>query len=132
MSVEEIALTLPAEEPFHGVAHLVLGGLAARLDLSFDALEDLELGLDTLLERFDDEDADVSVRVRIEDDDVTLSVGPFSRTKLRGELERESGEALGLRRILDAVSDRIDVVDEQGGEWISLRRRMQRERKATG
>ena len=127
MSVEEIALTLPADESFHGVAHLVLGGLAARLDLSFDALEDLELGLDTLLERIDGESTEVSVRVRIEDDDVTLSVGPFSRIKLRGELETESGKALDLRRILDAVSDRIDVVDEQGGEWVSLRRRVQRE-----
>jgi hypothetical protein len=131
VSVEEIALTLPAEESFHGVAHLVLGGLAARLDLSFDALEDLELGLDTLLERFGDEDADVSVRVRISDDDVTLSVGPFSSTTLRGELERDSGDALGLRRILDAVSDQIEVVDEHAGEWISLRRRVQRQGRST-
>ena len=33
MSGDEIQLTLPADVAFHGVAHLVLGGLAVRLDL---------------------------------------------------------------------------------------------------
>ena len=40
--MDEIALTLPADEAFHSVAHLVLGGLAARLDLTVETLEELE------------------------------------------------------------------------------------------
>ena len=31
---DEIRLTLPRERPFYGIAHLVLGGLAVRLDLT--------------------------------------------------------------------------------------------------
>jgi len=45
--VDEIALTLPADEAFSGVAHLVLGGLAVRLGLTVEILEDLELALVT-------------------------------------------------------------------------------------
>jgi hypothetical protein len=61
VSGDEISLTLPADDAFHRVAHLVLGGLAVRLDLSYEHLEDLELALDALLERSQD-DAEVTVR----------------------------------------------------------------------
>ena len=37
--------------PYHGVARLVVGGLAARLDLSYEDLEDLQLALESVLER---------------------------------------------------------------------------------
>ena len=36
MSGDEISLTLPADEEFRRVAHLVVGGLAVRLDLTFN------------------------------------------------------------------------------------------------
>ena len=45
MSVDEISLTLPADDAFRRVAHLVLGRLAVRLDLTFESLEDLRAGL---------------------------------------------------------------------------------------
>ena len=45
MSGDEICLTLPADEAFHGVAHLVLGGLAVRLDLTYEDLELVRHGM---------------------------------------------------------------------------------------
>jgi len=36
---DEITLTLPREPEFHRVAHLVLGGLAVRLNLTIENLE---------------------------------------------------------------------------------------------
>ena len=39
---DEIKLILPAQEDFHPVAHLVVGGLAARLELTYEQLEDLQ------------------------------------------------------------------------------------------
>ena len=45
MTADEITLALPRERPFFGVAHLVLGGLAVRLDLGFEQLEDLQVAL---------------------------------------------------------------------------------------
>jgi anti-sigma regulatory factor (Ser/Thr protein kinase) len=109
MRVDEISLTLPADDAFRRVAHLVLGGLAVRLELTYETLEDIELALDTLLERSGDRD-EVTVRVRVDADELRAVVGPFEAEVLR-ELGQEAGDRLSLRRILDAVCDRVEVAD---------------------
>ena len=48
---DEIVLTLPRERRFYDVAHLVVSGLGARLNLTMDNLADLQLALDGLLPR---------------------------------------------------------------------------------
>jgi len=122
--MDEIALTLPADEAFHSVAHLVLGGLAARLDLTVEALEELELALDALLQRSEAAYAnEISVRVRIGDEEVRTLVGPFLED-VRSELEGDSGEALDLRRILRAVCDGVDISERDGGQWVELTKRV--------
>ena len=60
---DEIRLVIPAEQDFHGVARLVLGGVAARLDLSYEQLEDLQTALEALLRLRDDED-EIAVALR--------------------------------------------------------------------
>jgi hypothetical protein len=121
LSVDEIRLTLPADEAFHGVAHLVLGGLAVRLDLTFENLEDLELALDSLLERTRT-DEDITLRVLVGDGELRTIIGPFS--SLRAEFEKSSGD-LNLRRILSAVCDSVEIEDREGGEWVELTKRVQ-------
>jgi len=129
VSGDEICLTLPADEAFHGVAHLVLGGLAVRLDLTYENLQDLELALDALLER-SSEDGDVTVLVRVGDGAVHTVVGPFS--SLRAELEAGDGDALDLRRILAAVCDRVEVEDRDGSQWVELTKTVQTGRRDGG
>ena len=121
MSGDEISLTLPADEAFHRVAHLVVGGLAARLDLTFEHLEDLELALDALLERPLTEEA-VTLRVQVLDGELRTTVGPFS--PMRGELERGGSEELNLARILRAVCDGVEIADRDGSEWVELTKRV--------
>src|SRR2546423_13832278 len=104
LSGDEISLTLPADEAFHRVAHLVLGGFALRQDLTYENLEDLELALDALLERTQGEEP-VNVRIRIVDGELRTTVGPFAA--LRAELDRDGADALNLSRILAAVCDRV-------------------------
>jgi anti-sigma regulatory factor (Ser/Thr protein kinase) len=123
--MDEIALTLPADEAFHSVAHLVLGGLAVRLDLTVEALEELALAVETLLQRSEDAYADeISVRVRIGDETIQTVVGPFLED-LRSELEGDSGAALDLKRILRAVCDRVEISEDGGGQWVELTKRVQ-------
>jgi hypothetical protein len=117
VSGDEIQLTLPADVAFHGVAHLVLGGLAVRLDLTYEDLQDLELALDTLLDRSNDE-GDVTLVVHVDDGSVRAVVGPFD--SLRRELEGDGGDSLDLRRILAAVCDRVRVEDRDGSQWVEL------------
>ena len=121
MSGDEISLTLPADEAFHRVAHLVVGGLAVRLDLTFEHLEDLELALDALLERPLTEDA-LTLRVRILDGELRTTVGPF--TPMRAELERGGTAALNLSRILGAVCDSVEIADRDGSEWVEVTKRV--------
>jgi anti-sigma regulatory factor (Ser/Thr protein kinase) len=122
LSGDEISLTLPADEAFRRVAHLVLGGFAARLDLTYESLEDLELALDALLERTRD-DEEVTLRVRIIDGELHTIVGPFA--SLRNEMERGDNDDLNLSRILGAVCDSVDVSERDGSEWVQLTKRVE-------
>ena len=116
MTGDEIVLTIPREDSFHEVAHLVLGGVAARLNLSFESLDDLETALDAVLERAA-EDGEVTVKLRLSERAIHALVGPFSVARLRAELERQPGEDVSLRRILDTVVDRY-ALDADG--WLEL------------
>jgi hypothetical protein len=129
LSGDEIQLTLPADEAFHRVAHLVVGGLAVRLNLTFESLEDLELALDALLERAK-RDEDIVLRVQVQDGELHTIVGPF--VSLRGELEDGDGDALNLSRILDAVCDSVEISDRDGSEWVELTKRVDRMEGAVG
>jgi hypothetical protein len=123
MTGDEIILTIPREEPFHEVAHLVLGGVAARLELTFESLDDLETALDAVLERSQN-DGEVTVRLRIEDGSIHAAVGPLPVERVRSELERDSGEGVTLRRILDTV---VDGYELDGDGWLELRKRVEQE-----
>ena len=123
MSGDEIVLTLPRERPFFNVAHLVLGGLAVRLDLSFDQLEDVQVALAELLEQQED-GRDITVSVAIEDDLIRASLGPFDDS-LTAELARD-GDSVGLRRVLATVVDSVDVTERDGEPWVELTKAVKR------
>jgi hypothetical protein len=114
---DEIRLVLPAQEDFHPVAHLVVGGLGARLELTYEQLEDLQVAVEALLACRED-DGQVSVVVSVESDTVRATVGPFQPPAL-AELERDTGE-FGLRRVLDTVTDSVQVEERDGSAWVAL------------
>lgn len=121
MTPVEVRLSLPREREFTSVAHLVLGGLAARLDLTFEELADLELALDGLLER-DQGEGEITVSLRVHEGELRATVGPFDGDALRDELDPEAGERLGLRRILDALADDVAVCERGGQHWLEVRK----------
>jgi hypothetical protein len=116
MTGDEITLTIPREQPFHEVAHLVLGGVAARLNLTFESIDDLETALDAVLERAAEE-GDVTVKLRLADGAIITRVGPFAADRLEAELERDATNDVTLRRILDTVVDDYEL-DPEG--WLEL------------
>jgi serine/threonine-protein kinase RsbW len=118
VSDDRIVLTMPADRDFYGVAHLVLGGLAARLDLTFEELEDLQVALDELLGSRTG-DGEVTVCLQVTPDAIATSVGPFGADALRRELER-NGQSVGLRRVLETVADRVELDERDGGHWVEL------------
>jgi hypothetical protein len=122
---DQITLTMPRERSFFGVARLVLAGIAARLDVTVEHLEDLELALDSLLERRDG-GSEITVFLEVADGELQASVGPFKGSDLRAELEGEPGESLSLRRLLDAVVDSYEIADRDGNTWVELRKHWDR------
>jgi len=117
---DEIRLVLPAEQDFRRIAHLVLGGLGARHSFTLEQLEDLQLALDALLSRRDDE-GEIVVSVHVEDGGVRAEVGPFPP----GSLEEFDGgdEPFGLRRVLETVCDTYEIEERDAGSWVKLLKR---------
>src|SRR6478736_1026645 len=115
MTGDTITLTIPREEPFHEVAQLVLGGVAARLNLTFESIDDLETALEAVLERAS-ENGEVTVELRFDDHAIMTRVGPFPGDAIREELDRDDG-SVGLRRILDTVLDGYEL---DGDGWLEL------------
>jgi hypothetical protein len=114
---DEITLVVPAQEDFRPIVHLVIGGLAVRLDLTMDALEDLQVALDALLARRDDE-GEVVVRVVFDDQVMRATVGPLPSAILE-DIERDGNE-LGLRRVLETVCETFELEERNGEAWVEL------------
>ena len=114
---DEITLVVPAQEDFRSIVHLVIGGLAVRLDLTMDALEDLQVALDALLVRRDDE-GDVVVRVVFDEQVMRATVGPLPSAILE-DIERDANE-LGLRRVLETVCETFELEERNGEAWVEL------------
>ena len=114
-----VTLQLPREREFFGVAHLVLGGLGARLDVTYDVLEDMTTAIDELLNRRESSE-DVTLTVKIEDATIIATVGPFSG-RVADELHA-SDAGLGLRRVLETVVDGVQVSERDGAQWVELRK----------
>jgi anti-sigma regulatory factor (Ser/Thr protein kinase) len=117
-----VTLQLPRDRDFFGVAHLVLGGLGARFDLTYDVLDDITTALDELMDRREVID-DVTLRVEVRDGEITTTVGPFSG-RVVDELHA-SDAGLGLRRVLETVVDKVSVTERDGGQWVELRKHVE-------
>lgn len=120
MTAADIKLRIPHERPYHGIARLVVGGLAARLDLSYEHLDDLQLALATVLENDGYIVAmDVTVELHARDDGVSIVIGPLSAAELRADLAK-NGDGVSLRRLLSTVVENVDIEDRPDGGWLRL------------
>jgi hypothetical protein len=115
--LDEIALTLPAGREWQPLAELVLGGLAARLGFTVDALDDLQLALEQLLSR---QARRVTIVTRVDQEVIELELGPLVPA-VTSELEREDG-GVGLHRVLAALTDEVMIESRDGEPWITLRK----------
>ena len=116
---DEITLTIPRDPEFHRVAHLVLGGLAVRLDLTIENLEDLEIALDSILDRTDPNAGEITITMSLGDGELEAAIGPLT-PRLLEEIQHEPDGALGLRRVLESTVEdfRID------GEYVRLKKKV--------
>ncbi len=122
---DQIKLTVPNARPYHGVVRLVMGGLAARLELPYEYLEDLQLAVEGLLASEDSAAGDeVTMEVRLLPGSLEVVVGPLAGERLDASLEAASDESegVGLHRLLTTVTGGFEVERRDGGEWIRFRK----------
>jgi hypothetical protein len=112
---DEITLILPRDREFHRVAHLVLGGLALRLNLTIETLEDLQLALSAILDHAKP-NGDVTVSLVVNDGTLETSVGPVDVA----EALSNDGDGLSLRRILWTVADDVKL----DGDYVRLTKKV--------
>jgi hypothetical protein len=120
-----IKLSIPHDPPYHGVARLVVGGLAARLDVSYEQLEDIQLALASVLEDGSYvRDEQVHVELEMGDGVLSMLVGPMDGRRLRADLDDDSEERIGLGRLLGTVVENVGVEERPDGEWLRLEKRL--------
>jgi hypothetical protein len=115
---DEITLSLPQEREFHRVAHLVLGGLAVRLELTIETLEDLQLALATILDEAEP-GGEVTVAMTLRDGLLETSVGPLADgAHLSPGADAE--DRLSPGRILRTLVDEVHV----DGNYVRVLKRL--------
>ena len=120
MTTEEIRLVIPAEEDFRPIAHLVTGGLAMRLDVTYDDLDDVQVAIETLLALRDDS-GELVVSLSADDGMLHAALGPFPPEKVH---PADSEGGLDLDRVLETVCDTHEVEEREGGAWVELTKRI--------
>jgi hypothetical protein len=121
---DEITLTIPRDRALYSVAHLVLSGLGIRLNLTIEHLEDLELAVDAVLERSREEEENVTIAVSVSEGQLETLIGPM-RDGVRAELAAPEGDDVGLRRILDALVDEVELTERDGDDWLKLTKKIE-------
>jgi hypothetical protein len=124
LSADSITLTIPHAKPFHSVARLVVGGLAARLELSYEHLEDLQLALESVLASESVKGEDVTVDLVVGADSVVMKIGPLDPVGLADDLAPEAGADVPLSRLLSTLVEDVSVEEGDGGQRLRLEKRV--------
>ena len=123
---DSIRLTIPRDDAYHGVARLVVGGLAARLAFSYEHLEDIKLALDSFLanEAYA-AGPELTIELRVREDGLELRAGPIAEA-FRLDLERDvpESEGVGLGRLLSTVAEGVGIESGDGADWLRLEKRL--------
>lgn len=126
---DAVRLTIPRTRPYYGVAHLVVGGVAARLDLSYEYLEDVQVALESVIGN----DAyavgnSVTVEVAVDAGAMEVLIGPIDGGRVAPDLESDAtGEGeIGLKRLLGAVVEAAELERRDGVDWLRLRKPLPR------
>jgi anti-sigma regulatory factor (Ser/Thr protein kinase) len=118
---DTIKLTIPHQPPYHGVALLVVGGLAARLDLSYESLEDLQLALENVLENGGyATQAQVTVELEVEDGSLAMMVGPLDGEAVKSALQDDGDDRISLGRLLATLVEDVELKRREDGDWLRL------------
>ncbi|GAB4250952.1 MAG: hypothetical protein Kow00129_11840 [Thermoleophilia bacterium] len=115
---DSVTLEIPRERDFIPILHMVLGGIGLRRNMSFDALDDLQLAVDSLLDEDQVEgDGVLALNVEMSEDSVHIRLEGLRNPVLRATLEEGKVPAGAQNRCLDVcvlLRSLVDVFSVQG------------------
>jgi hypothetical protein len=116
---DRIELVTPAGKAWEPVIRLVLGGIAERLQLGFDELDDLQLAVERLLAEAGTQEGPVSLSFEVGERGVRTRVGGLQERAVADALQgpQPPGE-LTLRRILETVVDSFGIEEAADGKLL--------------
>ncbi len=107
----QITLNWPHDPAFRPVGRLVLGGVAARLDVPVDRVEELGLALDSLA-RCAVDDGRLQLEVGVGADRLSVTVGNFVADPLADP---------AIRRVVVRLVDEVESAGTPAGHRVVLR-----------
>jgi hypothetical protein len=114
---QRITLTFPGDLRSIGIVRLFVGCLAARLDLGYETMDDLQLALESVLRR-SAPTREITLEAHIDDDAVSILVGPLDRDLLQAD---PSGtESIELERLLSALVAGAESIPRDDGYRLRL------------
>ena len=123
-----IELTTPVDRAWDPVVRLVLGGIADRIDLPFEQLDDLQLAVERLRAEAGSQET-LKISIELTGASIRVRLGPLREQGIADALqgpEPAPGE-LTLRRILDTVVDSFGVEEAADGHLVvRLEKRVRR------
>ena len=108
---DTIRLAVTASPSALPVIRMVLGGVAARVDLSLEELEDLYVAVEELLSAAEvqGEASRHELTVEVGVDGLVVNAGPFKTAGLRDSLAETERDGFNLRTVMDNVVQSVEV-----------------------
>lgn len=116
---DTIELTTPVDRAWDPVVRLVLGGIADRIDLPFEQLDDLQLAVERLRAEAGSQET-LTISIELAEGSVRVRLGPLQERAIADALqgpEPAPGE-LTLRRVLETVVDSFGVEEAADGHLV--------------
>jgi hypothetical protein len=107
-----VTVALPAGD-YVGVARLVAAGVATRLDLAYEAVDDLQMAIETVLRSAFDAEDDATIGLVSDGGSLSVSIGPVGPGMLQRRLhEHDVPEGITLEKVLGHLVDSVTMARE--------------------
>lgn len=93
--------------------------MAARLDLAYEKMDDLQLAVESILLSHAGSGETITLRATIEDGRLELWVGPVDAVSAAERLADKS-DPFGLVRVLATLVEEAELVEQGDGRWFRL------------
>jgi hypothetical protein len=121
---ERVTLTLPDGVRYSTVGRILVGGLAARHNLSYESLDDLQLAVEAVLARGAPSGSEITLELLVDQDSVIAEIGPVDRHTLNEDLVPQ--DELDLSVVLAAVVDGVSLIERDGTPWMRFEKHVVR------